>query len=110
MRSLASQWMTEVRIDDAFHRRWWGSWSASFKDEQLERAFDRARSDSLRCLRAEALLPLAVIRNEGTRSQRQRAGAALSALAHDRDATLASIAEWLERQPYKREEYLGMQP
>jgi hypothetical protein len=108
MRGLVAQWMTEVRYTDAFRRTWWGS-SVSFEDQQVDRAIARARSDSLRCLRAEALFPLAVIKHEGTRPQRERAAAALAELARDPDLELAAVAQWLERRPYERGEYLEVQ-
>ena len=51
MRDIASRWVTEVRIEDAFREMWWG-WNVSFEDAQLDRVIERATSDSLRCLRS----------------------------------------------------------
>ena len=101
MRDIASRWVTEVSIDDAFREMWWG-WSVSFDDEQLDRVIARARSDSLRCLRAEAVLALVVIGHEGTGRQKEKAAAVLADLARDPDPPLADFAKYLENTPYDR--------
>ncbi len=65
------------------------------------------------CRRASStrwiLFPLVVIKNEGTRPQRERAAADLSELARDEESLMAEVAEWLERQPYDRALYAAMQ-
>ena len=107
MRDIASRWVTEVRIEDAFREMWWG-WNVSFEDAQLDRVIERATSDSLRCLRAEALLALVVIEHEGTRGQKAKAAAALAGLTRDPDAQLAGFAKYLESRAYDRRSFVGI--
>ena len=109
MRTIAAQWATELRLDTAAHRSWWGGWTLSIDDALVDRAVAHAQHNPLRCLRAEAIRLLVVIAHDGTRTQKEKATAVLSELAHGRDQCLADMARWFQARPYDRREYLTQQ-
>jgi len=109
MRSIAAQWATDLRLDRSVRRAWWGGWSISFDTALVDRAIAHARSNPLRCLRAEAVRTLVVIAHDGTSTQRDRAAAVLTELARGQDLEVAALAQWFEEHPYSRRDYLSQQ-
>jgi hypothetical protein len=78
----------EVRIDDA----------------RLDVLVDRARSAPDRRFRGEAVLQLAIVRQEGTKAQRQRAEETLAEVAAAKDPILAALARWAQTAAFTKAE------
>jgi hypothetical protein len=106
MRQAAARWEDGVKIADALRRGPFG-WSLSFDDAQIGRIVDAAEWSPLRCMRAEALIPLDAVAHEGTRAQRRTANAALAELTHDSDPRLAAAATHITRARYERNKFFG---
>lgn len=106
MRQAAARWEDGVKIADALREGPFG-WGLSFDDAQIGRIVDAAEWSPLRCMRAEALIPLDAIAHEGTRAQRRAATAVLAKLTHDSDPRLAAVATHLTRARYERNQFFG---
>ncbi|MBK9087772.1 MAG: hypothetical protein IPL90_01455 [Holophagales bacterium] len=63
-------------------------------DGRLDVLVDRARNAPDRRFRGEAVLQLAIVRQEGTRAQRQRAEETLAEIAAAKDPILSALARW----------------
>lgn len=73
-------------------------------DERLDVLVDRARSAPDRRFRGEAVLQLAIVRQEGTKAQRQRAEETLAEIAAAKDPILSAHARWAQAATFTQDE------
>ncbi len=97
MRGIATQWQRDLRFERPPATTCWGlTRRGSFSNAYVGDLIEHARRNSLRCMRAEAILPLVMVRRRGSIQQRKLADAVLSEIAHGKDPVLTAELEYAE--------------